>query len=97
MKYIKIKTITIFCLACFFTSRICAAREEAFMIRDLRSLGMGGAYTAVADDAGAFFYNPAGVAAAEKTQMTLLQIGLTIGDDLKEAYNWYKDNQDDLE
>ncbi|MBU4133711.1 hypothetical protein KKH42_00150, partial [bacterium] len=26
-----------------------------------------------------------------------LQIGLTIGDDLKEAYNWYKDNQDDLE
>ena len=95
MKYTK--TITAFCLACFFASRVSAAREEAFMIRDLRPLGMGGAFTAVADDASAFFYNPAGVAIAEKTQLTPLQIGLTVGDDLKKGYNWYKDNQDDID
>ncbi|MEA2081175.1 MAG: conjugal transfer protein TraF [Elusimicrobiota bacterium] len=96
MKYTT-KTITAFCLACFLAVRVSAAREEAFMIRDLRPLGMGGAYTAVADDGGAFFYNPAGVAVAEKTQMTILQLGLTIGDDLKDGYDWYKDNQDDID
>jgi len=63
----------------------------------MRPLAMGGAFTAVSDDANAFFYNPAGVAAAEKTHLTLLQIGLTIGDDLKKGYDWYKDNQDDLD
>jgi len=96
MKYTT-KTITAFCLACFLVSGISAAREEAFMIRDLRPLGMGGAYTAVADDAGAFFYNPAGVAVAEKTQLTPFQIGLTVGDDLKKGYKWYKDNKDDID
>ncbi|MDO9514155.1 MAG: conjugal transfer protein TraF [Elusimicrobiota bacterium] len=97
MKYIKIKSITVFCLICLSISGINAAREEAFMIRGMRPLAMGGAFTAVSDDANAFFYNPAGVAAAEKTHLTLLQIGLTIGDDLKKGYDWYKDNQDDLD
>ena len=96
MKNIKIKLITIFGLTCFFAAGVSAAREEAFMIRGMRPLAMGGAFTAVSDDANAFFYNPAGVAAAEKTQLTLLQIGLTIGDDLKKGYDWYKDNQDDI-
>ena len=97
MKNIKIKLITIFGLTCLFASGVSAAREEAFMIRGMRPLAMGGAFTAVSDDANAFFYNPAGVAAAEKTQLTLLQLGLTIGDDLKKGYDWYKDNQDDLD
>ncbi|MFH1957860.1 MAG: conjugal transfer protein TraF [bacterium] len=94
MKYKNI--IAVFSCLCFAVS-LYAKTEEPFMIRDLRPLAMGGAFTAVGDDANTLFYNPAGVATAKKTHLTLMQIGITIGDDLKDGYDWYKDNKDDID
>ena len=96
-KIVKYKNIiAVFSCLCFAVS-LYAKTEEPFMIRDLRPLAMGGAFTAVGDDANTLFYNPAGVATAKKTKLTLMQIGITIGDDLKKGYDWYKDNKDDID
>lgn len=43
-----------------------------------RALGLGGAFTAVADDATAIFWNPAGLAGLEKAEATGMHASLTI-------------------
>jgi hypothetical protein len=61
-----------------------AARAEAF--HDLywspRAQAMGGAYTAVADDEAAIFYNPAGLAGIEKNTVTYASLDLQGSGDL---------------
>ncbi|MCD6413433.1 MAG: conjugal transfer protein TraF [Elusimicrobia bacterium] len=88
----KLIYLLFICLAANLT-----AEGEPFFIRDIRSLGMGSAFTAMSDDANCLFYNPAGVAASKRGHLTAFQIGAAIGDDLKEGYNWYNDNSDDLD
>ncbi|MCL1972102.1 MAG: hypothetical protein FWG57_03830 [Endomicrobia bacterium] len=56
-----------FCSASLFA----AVKDDPIMIKGIRPMGMGGAFTAVADDENAFFYNPAGI--AQRTG-SLLQI-----------------------
>ncbi len=73
------------------------AYGEPFFIRDSRALGMGSAFTAMTDDDNCLFYNPAAVAASKREHLTALQLGATIGDDVKGGYSWYKDNQDNLD
>ncbi len=58
-----------------------AAFGSAFAIRELgvRAQGMGGAFTAVANDASAIFFNPAGIAFQEGMQLemdSLVVVGL---------------------
>jgi len=51
-----------------------------------RPMGMGGAYTAVADDANAPFWNPSGLAQLEKHELTAMFSALYVGLDAK-LYN----------
>jgi len=48
------------------------AKEYPSLHRGIRPLGMGGAFTAVADDENALFYNPAGLSNLPKFKMGLL-------------------------
>jgi long-chain fatty acid transport protein len=72
------------CLPLFLLLAICGApraRGSAFAINELgvRAQGMAGAFTSIADDGSAIFYNPAGMAFQTNTTMemdTLVVVGL---------------------
>src|SRR3989337_2266431 len=62
MKKIIISFITVYCL--LFTAYFAHAGtlyNYPYLYKGIRSLGMGGAFTAVGKDAEALFYNPAGL------------------------------------
>lgn len=52
-----------------------------------RALGMGGAFVAVADDYSALFYNPAGLARMEESQVNLSMDGVFSGAQLQSFFN----------
>jgi len=70
--------------------------ERPTKIRGVRALGMGDAFTAVADDQNVFFYNPAGITQRTGGMVTLLEIPLTVGTDLLDAYEFIDDKGDKL-
>jgi hypothetical protein len=58
------KLATVLLVLTFALSNIYAwdeRKEERIMVKGIRPMGMGGAFTAVADDENAVFYNPAGL------------------------------------
>jgi hypothetical protein len=71
--------------------------DQAFMIKGIRPIAMGGTFTAIADDANAYFYNPAGLTQIQKWQLQIASLPVTISNDTKELYNWWSDNQTELE
>ncbi len=78
-----------------------SARGEAFSILGARPLGMGGAFVAVADEASAAYWNPAGLVEVEDLEI-LPFAGLSVIDrisDLAEEINDFNDNppEDDIE
>jgi hypothetical protein len=58
---------------------------------------MGGAFTALADDQNAVFYNPAGLTQRQGYLLTAFEMPLTVSQDLLDSYAFIKDNQDDME
>lgn len=72
------------------------AEEQPAFIQFVRPLGMGGAFTAIADDQNIFSYNPAGMVQRTGAQVTLLEIALGGSQDLKDAYDFVSDNEDKL-
>jgi hypothetical protein len=72
-----------------------AAERPAF-VRGVRPLGMGDAFSAMADDQNIFFYNPAGTVQRTGGMVTLLELPVTIGEDFKDAYDFISDNEDKL-
>lgn len=64
-----------------------AGRAGAFLKMGVgaRALGMGSAYTAVADDSTAAFWNPAGLALLEKSEASFMHANLT----LDRKYNFF--------
>ncbi len=57
-------------LTCSVTQRL---EASAFAVNELgaRAMGMAGAFTSIADDASALFFNPAGIAFLDKTNMQM--------------------------
>ncbi|MFH1283551.1 MAG: conjugal transfer protein TraF [bacterium] len=80
-----------------FTAGILFAEEDQVFIRGIRPLGMGGAFTAVADDQNAPFYNPAGISQRTSRLLTVFEMPITIGQDFLDLYEFYKDNETELE
>src|SRR5262245_858022 len=72
------------------------AEEPAAFVQFVRPLGMGGAFTAVADDQNVFSFNPAGMVQRTGGQLTILEIALGASKDTKDAMDFIKDNEDDL-
>lgn len=69
------------------------AEEQPTQIQFVRPLGMGGAFTAVADDHNIFGFNPAGMVQRSGAEITLLEIALGGSEDLKKAADFVSDNE----
>lgn len=72
------------------------AAERPANVRGIRPLGMGDAFTAVADDQNIFFYNPAGTIQRTGSMVTFLELPVTIGEDLLDAMDFIDENEDKL-
>lgn len=72
------------------------ASNSTVFIRGIRPAAMGGAFTAVADDQNAYFYNPAGLTQISKWQLTVFDLPVIISDDSFDLYEWVNDNTDQL-
>jgi len=68
-----------------------AATQFPLLYQGTRALGMGGAYTAVANDSGSLMYNPAGLARVDGFQMDLINLE---AESSEGAVNLVKDLQD---
>ncbi len=73
-----------------------AAAERPVNIRGIRPLGMGDAFTALADDQNLFFYNPAGSTLRTGSLLTIIELNATIGKDLLDGYDFISDNEDKM-
>jgi hypothetical protein len=72
------------------------AQELPTLYRGVRPLGMGGAFTAVSDDANAFFYNPAGLhGAATLFSMEILNPQVEISANSTDLYSDLSDLEGD--
>ncbi len=65
--------------------------EYPFIYKGMRPMGMGGAFTAVSNDANALFYNPAGLADIQTTRASILPLELEISDNTFDIYDDAKD------
>ncbi len=72
-----------------------AASEMNHFFEGVRPLGMGGAFTAVADDENALFYNPAGLAKVESWGMALANPLIESSESNLEFYEDYDDTDTD--
>ncbi len=75
----------------------CHAGESPYIYRGLRPMGMGGAFTAVSDDANALFYNPAGLALVEKSIVSFFPLEMEISQKTLDMYGGARDVDFDSE
>lgn len=73
-------TMIVFLLA-FSIESVAVKYEDALSIPSVRSLNMGGAFTAIADDDDALFYNPAGLAFIEDSRLTCVGLKVNFNGD----------------
>jgi hypothetical protein len=85
----------IFATGLFFSPSF-SAEQQAF-IQGIRPLGMGGAFVALSDDQNALFYNPAGLTQRQGGQFTLFELPLNASADVFNFYDFYRNNEDDLQ
>ncbi|MCA6079494.1 MAG: conjugal transfer protein TraF [Endomicrobium sp.] len=96
----KSKIVILTVLTLVFSSIAFASqprKEKEAVIKGLRPMGMGGAFTAVSNDENVFFYNPAGI--TRKRSDCLVQfsaIEAAVSSQKFDYYNFYKDNKVDL-
>jgi hypothetical protein len=60
--------------------------EYPYIYKGMRPMGMGGAFVAVSDDANALFYNPAGLARADRARLSVLPLEVEVGDNTLDMY-----------
>ncbi|MGA1875758.1 MAG: hypothetical protein ACMUIA_09115 [bacterium] len=71
----------------FFPSHIALARQMPYFWKGIRPLGMGGAFTAIADDHNALFYNPAGLDKIVRPSFAVLNPLIEIGEEGQDLYH----------
>jgi hypothetical protein len=89
---IRIFVIAMLVVICFGNDLM--AEQYPVLYRGIRPLGMGGAFTAVADDENALFYNPAGLSTIYETGGTSVVIPLPLLDVSKNSIDLYNDADD---
>ena len=91
---LSILSIGFFCFLNLLSAAepITYSKENPFILRGIRPLGMGGAGIALSDDENAFFYNPAGVTERKRWMLTVLNLNLTVNQDLLDSYKWLGEN-----
>lgn len=94
MKFNKLISTSLL-MALTMTTSSYASENPAF-IQFVRPLGMGGAFTAVADDHNIFFFNPAGMVQRTGAQTTLLEIAGGVSTDLLDAKDFIDDHENEL-
>jgi len=88
--------ITIFLFSILLLSAGSAhAREMPYFWKGIRPLGMGGAFTAVADDYNALLYNPAGLDKVQHWSFALLNPMVEFGENSRNLYKDMKDTDFD--
>lgn len=78
-------------LALLLTATLANAAELPYIYKGVRPMGMGGAFTAVSDDANALFYNPAGLASISGMSASILPLQVEIGE---KGYDMVSDASD---
>lgn len=78
-------------------SDVCRAEEYPYIYRGLRPMGMGGAFTAVSDDAHALFYNPAGLALIKESEISFFPLEVEIAEKTLGLYTDAMDTDFDSE
>jgi hypothetical protein len=73
------------------------ASEPPTQIQFVRPLGMGGAFTAIADDHNIFSFNPAGLVQRTGSQFTLLEIAGGVSKDTKDVIDFIDDNKESFD
>jgi len=71
------------------------AREMPYFWKGIRPLGMGGAFTAIADDYNALCYNPAGLDKVQHWSFSLLNPMIETGENSQNLYKDIKDTEFD--
>src|SRR5262245_18377249 len=79
----------------FFSVNVYASEAPVFL-EFVRPLGMGGAFTAVADDSNVFAFNPAGMVQRTGTEVTVLEVAAGANTDFRKAAKFVKDNEKKL-
>src|SRR5262245_44849710 len=77
-------------------SAVLCAEEPPALIQFVRPLGMGGAFTAVADDHNIFAFNAAGMAQRTGGPLTILEIAVGASKDTKDSVDFISDREDQL-
>ncbi len=85
------KCVGIIYILIFLFSWNIFAKELPYIYKGARPLGMGGAFTALSDDANALFYNPAGLANIKENRVSLINLEI---EGSKKSYNFHKDAWD---
>lgn len=73
------------------SSGIAFGSEYPYIYKGLRPMGMGGAFTAVSDDANALFSNPAGLARIQDTRASIFPLEVEVS---KNTLDIYRDARD---
>ncbi len=83
------------CLFCCFSVSLIhktQADEVNPLVRSAKAQAMGNAWTAIANDDQAIFYNPAGLAGVQEITFNLLSTQLECSQDLLTSYSWLKNS-----
>ncbi len=83
-------------LAAGFIASNVSATEAPVFLEFVRPLGMGGAFTAVADDQNTFAYNPAGMVQRTGAEVTILEVAAGVNTDFKKGSDFIKNNEGKL-
>ncbi len=85
------KCVALIYILIFLFSSNTFATEFPYIYKGARPLGMGGAFTALSDDANALFYNPAGLANIKEPGVSLIDLEI---EGSRGSYNFQKDALD---